>query len=145
MISTSQVSFSLGMPSNSQLACACIVICVHALGWFLLTSSHSTLLVLQKERYIVTYNPSKGNIYALFKDQAKSDDILKAAFHAHVLLHIVQSSNQSQQSLRKQDDDLSPVSPSIGDLQSHIAESYKLVSALYGPFKTKVKEQVRHT
>ncbi|XP_047975625.1 protein root UVB sensitive 6-like [Salvia hispanica] len=97
--------------------------------------------IFEKERYIVTYNPSKGNIYALFKDQAKSDDILKAAFHAHVLLHIVQSSNQSQQSLRKQDDDLSPVSPSIGDLQSHIAESYKLVSALYGPFKTKVKEQ----
>ncbi|CAL5404547.1 unnamed protein product [Camellia sinensis] len=37
-----------------------------------------------KERYIVTYNPSKGNIYALLKDQAKSDDILKTAFHAHL-------------------------------------------------------------
>ena len=29
----------------------------------------------------MTYNPSKGKVYALFKDQAKSDDILKAAFH----------------------------------------------------------------
>ncbi|KAG6422161.1 hypothetical protein SASPL_118724 [Salvia splendens] len=92
--------------------------------------------IFEKEQYIVTYNPSKGNIYALFKNQAKSDDILKAAFHAHVLLHIVQSSNQSQQSSKKQDSDLS-----LGDLQSQIAESYKLVSALYEPFKTKVKEQ----
>ncbi|KAG6425230.1 hypothetical protein SASPL_115657 [Salvia splendens] len=91
--------------------------------------------IFEKEQYIVTYNPSKGNIYALFKNQAKSDDILKAAFHAHVLLHIVQSSNQSQQSSKKQD------RLSLGDLQSQIAESYKLVSALYEPFKTKVKEQ----
>lgn len=35
----------------------------------------------QKERYMVSYNPSKGKVYALLKDQAKSDDILKAAFH----------------------------------------------------------------
>ncbi|KAL1564881.1 Protein root UVB sensitive 6 [Salvia divinorum] len=92
--------------------------------------------IFEKEQYIVTYNPSKGNIYALFKNQAKSDDILKAAFHAHVLLHIVQSSNQSQQSSKKHDNELP-----LGDLQSQIAESYKLVSALYEPFKTKVKEQ----
>lgn len=39
------------------------------------------IIVLQKERYVVAYNPSKGNIYAVLKDQAKSDDILKAAFH----------------------------------------------------------------
>ncbi|KAH6772630.1 root UVB sensitive protein of unknown function [Perilla frutescens var. hirtella] len=97
--------------------------------------------IFEKERYIVTYNPSKGNIYALFKDQAKSDDILKACFHAHVLHHIIRSSNHSQQSLRKQVHELSAVSPSLGDLQSHIAESYKMVSALYGPFKNKAKEQ----
>lgn len=29
----------------------------------------------------MTYNPSKGKVYALLKDEAKSDDILKAAFH----------------------------------------------------------------
>jgi hypothetical protein len=33
----------------------------------------------------VTYNPSKGKIYALLKDQAKSDDILKAAFHVRYM------------------------------------------------------------
>lgn len=29
----------------------------------------------------MTYNPLKDKVYALLKDQAKSDDILKAAFH----------------------------------------------------------------
>ncbi|KAL6572401.1 Protein root UVB sensitive 6 [Orobanche minor] len=38
-------------------------------------------LFIQKERYVVTYNPFKGRIYALFRYQAKSDDILKATFH----------------------------------------------------------------
>ncbi|CAN6458223.1 unnamed protein product [Victoria cruziana] len=44
--------------------------------------------LFEKERYIVTYNPLKGYVYALLKDQAKTDDILKAAFHvkSHVLL-----------------------------------------------------------
>ncbi|KAL6545678.1 Protein root UVB sensitive 6 [Orobanche gracilis] len=97
--------------------------------------------IFEKERYVVTYNPSKGRIYALFRDQAKSDDILKATFHAHVLLHIICSSNQNSHNSRKQEHDLSAVLPTLGDLQSHIAESYKMVSALYGPFKNKAKEQ----
>ncbi|CAL5380025.1 unnamed protein product [Camellia sinensis] len=98
--------------------------------------------IFEKERYIVTYNPSKGNIYALLKDQAKSDDILKAAFHAHVLLHMIHSSNQNQPPYRKhRETDHSVFMRSITDLQSHITESYKVVSALYGPFKSKATEQ----
>lgn len=52
-------------------------------------------LYWQEERYMVTYNPSKGNVYALLKDEAKSDDILKAAFHVsfssfeHKLLYAI--------------------------------------------------------
>lgn len=61
---------------------------------------------------------------------------------AHVLLHIIHSSNQNQPSSRKQEHDLSAVLPSLGDLPSHVAESYKMVSALYGPFKNKAREQV---
>lgn len=30
---------------------------------------------------MVTYNPVKNKVCALLKDQAKSEDILKAAFH----------------------------------------------------------------
>ncbi|KAK4377107.1 hypothetical protein RND71_003403 [Anisodus tanguticus] len=98
--------------------------------------------VFEKERYIVTYNPSKGNIYVLLKDQAKSDDVLKAAFHGHVLLHIIRSSTNKQSSSRKQrEDELSASLLSTADLQAHVVESYKMVSALYMPFKSKAKEQ----
>ncbi|KAK4479369.1 hypothetical protein RD792_014881 [Penstemon davidsonii] len=97
--------------------------------------------IFEEERYIVTYSPHKGKIFALFKDQAKSDDILKAAVHAHVLLHIIHTSNQSQSCTKKGEDDLSAALSSLGDLQSHISESYKMVSALYGPFKNRAKEQ----
>ncbi|PIN21986.1 hypothetical protein CDL12_05307 [Handroanthus impetiginosus] len=97
--------------------------------------------IFEKEQYIITYNPSKGNIYALFKDLAKSDDILKAAFHAHVLFHIIQTPSQNQPSSRKQENDLPAIMPTLADLQSHVVESYKMVSALYGPFKNKAKEQ----
>ena len=33
----------------------------------------------------MTYNPSKSKVHAVLKDQAKSDDILKAAFHVRYM------------------------------------------------------------
>ncbi|KAL4580543.1 hypothetical protein LXL04_016741 [Taraxacum kok-saghyz] len=97
--------------------------------------------VFEKERYVVAYNPSKGNIYAVLKDQAKPDDILKAAFHAHVLLHVLRSSKHSQIINENTTNNNSTLLPTSADLQAHITESYNMVSALYGPFKTKAKEQ----
>lgn len=98
--------------------------------------------IFEKEHYIVTYNPSKENIYVLLKDQAKSDDVLKAAFHGHVLLHIIRSCTNKQSSSRKQHEDEHSASLlSTADLQAYVAESYKMVSALYIPFKSKAKEQ----
>ncbi|XP_050273059.1 protein root UVB sensitive 6 [Quercus robur] len=99
--------------------------------------------LFEKERYIVTYNPSKGKVYALLKDQAKSDDILKAAFHAHVLLHFVQSSNESRSSAQKQRDynNYSDIVLTTTDLEAHISESCKMVSKSYGIFKSKAAEQ----
>lgn len=41
--------------------------------------------------------------------------------------------------------DLSFSLASSADLHAHVAESYKMVSALYAPFKSKAKEQVRET
>ncbi|KAF5948716.1 hypothetical protein HYC85_014673 [Camellia sinensis] len=62
---------------------------------------------------------------------------------AHVLLHIIHSSNQNQPPYRKhRETDHSVFMRSITDLQSHITESCKMVSALYGPFKSKATEQV---
>ncbi|TQD77078.1 hypothetical protein C1H46_037405 [Malus baccata] len=96
----------------------------------------------EKERYVVTYNPSKGKVYALFKDQAKSDDILRAAFHAHVLLYFMQSSYNSQHMYQKEKKDgFLNFEPTAKDLEACIVESCKMVSTSYGIFKSKAKEQ----
>ncbi|GLU06057.1 hypothetical protein SLE2022_231210 [Rubroshorea leprosula] len=98
--------------------------------------------LFEKERYMVTYNPSKGKVYALLKDQAKSDDILKAAFHAHVLLHFITSSNSAQPlSQGQQEYGHSDLMPMSKDLESHIAESCKMVATTYGIFKSEAAEQ----
>ncbi|KAK4254490.1 hypothetical protein QN277_009868 [Acacia crassicarpa] len=98
--------------------------------------------LFEKEKYIVTYNPSKCKVYALLKDEAKSDDILKAAFHAHLLLHFMNSVNGNKVSSGKQRDDLMlNVVHSVADLEAYIADSCKLVENSYGLFKRKAKEQ----
>ncbi|PRQ19635.1 putative Root UVB sensitive family [Rosa chinensis] len=96
----------------------------------------------EKERYVVTYNPSKGKVYALLKDQAKSDDILKAAFHAQVLLHFMRLSYDAQPPSQKQiKDGYSNFVPTAKDLEAYIVESCKMVSHSYGIFKSKAAEQ----
>ncbi|KAJ4979820.1 hypothetical protein NE237_010600 [Protea cynaroides] len=106
--------------------------------------------LFEKEKYLVTYNPTKGCVYALLKDQAKSDDILKAAFHANVLLHFIRSSNERRSSSSKHGEYDGPNftgSSSTGslfptaDLEAHIAESCKAVSNSYVLFKRKAAEQ----
>ncbi|XP_031490918.1 protein root UVB sensitive 6 [Nymphaea colorata] len=104
--------------------------------------------LFEKERYIVTYNPLKGYVYALLKDQAKPDDILKAAFHAYVLLHFIRASTRKGFSKKldidrsERDDALlrSPM-PTIGDFGAYVAESCRIVSTSYGMFKKKAAEQ----
>ncbi|KAJ0233255.1 hypothetical protein HA466_0284640 [Hirschfeldia incana] len=86
-----------------------------------------------KERYMVTYSPTKGKVYALLKHQANSDDILKAAFHAHVLLHFMK---QSKYDMKK-----SVEQPDPYELDSRIAKSCEMVSTSYGIFKTRAAEQ----
>ncbi|KAK6915831.1 Root UVB sensitive family [Dillenia turbinata] len=98
--------------------------------------------LFEKEKYLVTYNASKGNVYALLKDQAKSDDVLKAAFHAHVLLHLIRSSNESQSSNRNSCDyNGSKLTLTAAHLEDSIAESCKMVSITYGLFKSKALEE----
>nr|CAD1818227.1 unnamed protein product [Ananas comosus var. bracteatus] len=101
--------------------------------------------LFEKERYMVTYNPSKDKIYALLKDQAKSDDILKAAFHAHVLLHFIRSTNANRHSRKRMSSNKSNLNETIDprnlDFLAHIAESCKIVSSSYGVFKEKAAEE----
>ncbi|KAJ6928222.1 hypothetical protein NC651_012048 [Populus alba x Populus x berolinensis] len=74
--------------------------------------------------------------------KAKPDDIVKAAFHAHVLMHFIHSSNNNCSSPSKQQEyGHSNFILSAADLESHIAESCKMVSTLYAPFKSKAAEQ----
>ncbi|KAL6840309.1 hypothetical protein ACP4OV_030119 [Aristida adscensionis] len=103
--------------------------------------------LFEDERYMVTYNPTKDKVYALLKDQAKSDDILKAAFHAHVLLHFINASH-ARRLKQKQKQANSNRADNYGNLYSrnmdflaHIAESCKIVSSSYGTFKKKAREQ----
>jgi len=105
--------------------------------------------LFEKEKYIVTYNPVKRNVYALLKDQAKSDDILKAAFHAYVLLHSIDSSTSKWSSKKPNILDNSNLAQSLSshllptnlDFSEHIAESCKTVSTSYDEFKRKAAEQ----
>ncbi|ESQ43693.1 hypothetical protein EUTSA_v10013323mg [Eutrema salsugineum] len=92
-----------------------------------------------KERYMVTYSPTKGKVYALLKNQANSDDILKAAFHAHVLLHFM---NPSKVVTRKSVEQSDPAfAPMEYEIESRIAESCEMVSTSYGTFKSRAAEQ----
>ncbi|KAK8971132.1 hypothetical protein KSP40_PGU012319 [Platanthera guangdongensis] len=105
--------------------------------------------LFEKERYILTYNPSKGSIYALLKNKAKSDDILKAAFHAHMLLHVLNSSIVKQSSRKRMHHSQSHLNsnlsnhllPTTVDIVDHVAESYKAVSSFYEDFKRKAADQ----
>ncbi|KAF2320309.1 hypothetical protein GH714_027069 [Hevea brasiliensis] len=124
--------------------------------------------LFEKERYLVTYNPSKDKVYALLKDQAKSDDILKAAFHVrynclftttvpqaeHSVRYVLScftgslafafhklSNNSHSSSWKQQAYGHSNNILSATDLEAHIADSCKMVSNLYGPFKSKAAEQ----
>ncbi|KAI4296139.1 hypothetical protein L6164_036122 [Bauhinia variegata] len=97
--------------------------------------------LFENEKYIVTYNPLKSKVYALLKDQAKSDDILKAAFHAHVLLHFINSSNESQASQKRMDDPKSKLLPTVANLGTCISDSCKVVASTYGVFKSKAKDK----
>ncbi|CAD5187303.1 unnamed protein product [Musa acuminata subsp. malaccensis] len=101
--------------------------------------------LFEKERYMVSYNPSKDKIYALLKDQAKSDDILKAAFHAHVLLYFIQLSNTNQALKKLRNSNQSKyeeaILPTNANFLAHMVESCKIVSSSYAIFKRKAAEQ----
>jgi hypothetical protein len=98
--------------------------------------------MFEDERYIVTYNPTKDKVYALLKDQAKPDDILKAAFHAHVLLHFINASHANLNARRRMNSSRSyQHNPVNMDFLPHIEESCKIVLSSYGVFKKKAREQ----
>ncbi|BAT77254.1 Protein root UVB sensitive 6 [Vigna angularis] len=97
--------------------------------------------LFDREKYIVTYNPLKHKVYAVLKDQAKSDDILKAAFHAHVLFSLLNSNKSKTSSLKESGDLNSNVTHTTADIEACMADTCKIVTNSYGLFKNKAKEQ----
>ncbi|KNA16637.1 hypothetical protein SOVF_086450 [Spinacia oleracea] len=98
--------------------------------------------LFERERYVVTFNPVKNKVYALLKDQAKPEDILKAAFHGYVLNHSIRSSVKKKSASEKhhEHDSLGSIAMPV-NIESLVAESCKMVSSTYGLFKYKAAEQ----
>eukprot|EP00252_Welwitschia_mirabilis_P004219 TRINITY_DN14477_c0_g1_i1.p1 TRINITY_DN14477_c0_g1~~TRINITY_DN14477_c0_g1_i1.p1 ORF type:complete len:487 (-),score=87.04 TRINITY_DN14477_c0_g1_i1:368-1828(-) len=105
--------------------------------------------LFEKERYMINFNPRKGRVYALLRENSNSDDVLRAAFHAHLLLHIICNSKKFAPSkqpsgasmLEKSDSATRLPLLSTNDAQAEIAESCKHVSLLYESFKKHTKEK----
>lgn len=80
---------------------------------------------------------AKLRIKYIYVDKAKFSCV-----QANVLLHIIRSSNGNRSFRKDSEIDPSVLLPSSTNLEAHIADSYKMVSALFGLFKSKAKEQV---
>jgi hypothetical protein len=74
----------------------------------------------QKENYLVTYRPNRRRAYVVIKETATSDDVVRATFQAHVMLHM----------LRESEGTLTGSS-----VEAAVAESSKRSHALYDDFK----------
>ncbi|KAF5954209.1 hypothetical protein HYC85_007065 [Camellia sinensis] len=96
--------------------------------------------IFEKERYTVTYNPSKGNEFGIIVFKMTLPCITGSCSPAYHSL--IKSGQPCPRKHRENDHTV--FMPSIADLEAHIAESYKIISALYGPSKSKATEQVRN-
>lgn len=69
--------------------------------------------------------------------------VIHCIFQAHVLLHFIHSINDRQSLPHKQQQyEYSKITPTSAQVEAHIAESCKMVSAAYCHFKSKAAEQV---
>lgn len=105
--------------------------------------------LFEKEKYIVTFNPLKGQAYALLREKASSDDVLRATFHAHLLLHVISTSKKvgvarqpiKSMKLDKLDSPTSYSMLSTADIEAGIAETCKHASPLFEIFRKQAEEQ----
>lgn len=105
--------------------------------------------LFEKEKYIVTFNPLKGQAYALLREKASSDDVLRATFHAHLLLHVISTSKKvgvarkpvKSTKLDKLDSAARYSMLSTADIKAGIAETCKHASSLFEIFRIQAKEQ----
>ncbi|GAB2236089.1 hypothetical protein Droror1_Dr00027824 [Drosera rotundifolia] len=97
--------------------------------------------LFEKERYMVAYNAEKHKVYALLKNEAKPDDIVKAAFHGYVLLNCISSAIKNQPYRGEDAKDQLDFTATSLDVEAHVHESCKMVSKTYGLFKSQAADQ----
>eukprot|EP00246_Nothoceros_aenigmaticus_P002038 TRINITY_DN12767_c0_g1_i1.p1 TRINITY_DN12767_c0_g1~~TRINITY_DN12767_c0_g1_i1.p1 ORF type:complete len:315 (-),score=40.38 TRINITY_DN12767_c0_g1_i1:258-1127(-) len=105
--------------------------------------------LFEKEQYVINYHPAKRRAYVILKDTATSDDVLRAAFHGHVLLHMLR-----QTRLPGTKESTSPGLASTkalsmrgrrstreSNVEEVIADSFRSVGELFENFKQGAKAQ----
>jgi hypothetical protein len=80
----------------------------------------------QRENYLVTYRQSKRRAYVVIKESASSDDVVRATFQAHVMLHLLRNSEVARTS---------------SNVEASVVESSKRTRVLYDDFKQQAHSQ----
>lgn len=80
----------------------------------------------QKENYLVTYRPNKKRAYVVIKESASSDDVVRATFQAHVMLHMLRGLEGTITN---------------SNVEDAVAESTKRTYDLYDSFKEEAKSK----
>ncbi|KAH9550366.1 hypothetical protein CY35_10G068100 [Sphagnum magellanicum] len=79
--------------------------------------------LFQNEKYMVTYRPSRRRAYVVIKDSATSEDVLRAAFQANVMLHTLRNTRGI------------PEARQGALVENALAESVYRTNSLYEDFK----------
>jgi hypothetical protein len=72
---------------------------------------------------MVTYRPSRRRAYVVIKDNATSEDVLRAAFQANVMLHTLRNTRGI------------PEARQVALVENALAESVYRTNSLYEDFK----------
>lgn len=111
------------------------------------------LPLFQKENYIVTYNSTRRQAYVVLKEKANSEDVLRATFHAQVVVNILlrplfwnpDSSGIAPTTLHNKNTDclaeLKRSCKSDMGVEAAIRESCKHVAELFEAFKHQARSQ----
>ncbi|BBN19712.1 hypothetical protein MPTK1_8g12970 [Marchantia polymorpha subsp. ruderalis] len=107
-----------------------------------------TRALFEKENYLLTYRPSKRRAFVVLKETARSEDILRATFHAHVLMQIlrqVRFKGRAEEGDKRDKESLafnlnSQWQSEDGVIKA-VAKSYEHVDSLFGTFKEKASAQ----
>ncbi|CAM6091010.1 unnamed protein product [Calypogeia fissa] len=105
-----------------------------------------TRALFERENYLLTYNTKRRRAYVVLKASANSDDVLRAAFHAHVLLKVLKkvplpNYEGRKVSSTKKVSKLSSEWSCEGGVMKAVAKSYEHLDPLFKTFKQEAATQ----